>query len=284
MSEVSDFKSGPFALFTAPAGASNYTGTATPPGPGLAAAQGDFTLDALCGVKFSTTDGRTVAIVRNAAVALATGVLLQTPAEVTAHEKLAMTVPAAYPGTVGSTQILVTNGNTVVKENFFRGGYVIIASSTGIGQTLQIASNAPAAAAATFVVTLIDPVQVALSATSTVTLFRNPYIDVVISPSSATGAPIGVTIYPVAASTAISFDATSGAQTVAGTPVYAFIVTHGPVGILVDSTVTNVGYPIGRSAATNGAVGVATLTTVPQIGIAMQTLTSAQVGPIYLAL
>ena len=280
MSEVSDFKSGPFALFTSPAGSSNYTGTATPPGPGLLAAQGDFSLDAICGQKFLTTDGRTVAIVRNAATAITTGKLLQGPAEVTTHEKLAMTVPTAYPGTVGSTQILVTNGATVVKENFFRGGYVIIASSTGIGQTLQIASNAPAAASATFVVTLQDPIQVALSATSTVSLVRNPYIDVVITDHTTLGNPIGVSMYPIAASTASTWDGTSGALTVQGTPQYAFVGTHGVFGVLVDSSVTNVGYPIGRSPNTDGAVGVASLTTAAQIGISVQTLTSAQVGPI----
>ncbi len=61
-------------------------------------------------------------------------------------------------------------------------------------------------------------------------------------------------------------------------------VVRGVTGILVDSSVTNVGYPIGRSPNTDGAVGVASLTTAAQIGIAVQTLTSAQYGPIDLHL
>lgn len=281
MSTVSDFKSSPFDLFlNTKTYTSSFTGTATPPGPGFAATQGDYSYDTLCGVKFSTSDGRMVTIIRNAATAITTGKLLQGPAEVTAHEKLAMTVPAATPATAGSNQVLVTNGATVINENNFRGGYLIVASATGIGQTLQIASHPGAAASATCLITLLDPIQVTLDATSTVSLVKNPYIDVVITDHSTLGNPVGVSAYPISASTANSFNATSGALTTAGTPVYAFVVTQGVVGVLVDSTVTNVGYPIGRSAATDGAVGVATLTTVPQIGVSVQTLTSAQVGPI----
>ena len=88
----------------------------------------------------------------------------------------------------------------------------------------------------------------------------------------------------MAASTAPTYDGTSGALTAAGVQQYGLIQTRGIVSVLVDNTVTNVGYPVGRSAATAGTVGVATLTTVGQIGIAAQTLTSAQNGVIYLAL
>jgi len=285
MSEISDFKSGPFGLFVqGPTYTSSYTGTATPPGPGLLAAQGDYSLDTLCGVKFSTTDGRTVAVVRNAATAIGSNKLVQGPAEVTAHEKLAMTVPTAYPATAGSYQVLVTNGATVLNENYFRGGQLIVASGTGLGQTLQIASHQPAAASATFVVTLTDPIQTTLDATSKISLVFNQYVRVAITDHSTLGCPIGVTAYAIPASTASTYDGTSGALTVQGTPQYAFVVTHGVTGCLVDSTVTNVGYPLGRSAATDGAVGVATLTTVAAVGTSVQTLTSAQYGPIYLNL
>lgn len=288
MSVVSDFKSSPFDLFTQPPVSSNYTGTSTPPGPGYTGTGlngiPDYSYDTLCGVKFSTNDGRTLAIVRNAATAIGSGKLVQGPAEITAFEKIAMTIPAAYPATAGTYQVLVTNGGTVLKQNLFAGGYFITSSSTGAGQTLQIASHQAAAASATFVVTLQDPIQVALSASTTVSLVANQYIATVITDHTTLGNPVGATAYAIAASTAPTWDGTSGLQTAAGTPVYAFVVTHGVTGILVDSTVTNVGYPIGRSAATDGAVGVATLTTVAQVGISVQTLTSAQYGPIDLKL
>jgi hypothetical protein len=245
----------------------------------------DYSLDTLLGSKWQTQDGRTLTLVSNGAVALVSGVLVQNVAEATAFQKLAMTVPTAYPATAGSIQLLVTNGGTKLNVNQFAGGLLVVDSGTGIGQTLQIASHANAAASATFVVTLADAIQVTLDATSTISLLSPLGKSVIISPSStATGAPVGGTLYPVPASTLPTYDGTSGALVTAGTPQYAFVVSHGLAAILVDSTVTNVGYPIGVSKTTAGCVGVATLTTVPQIGVSAQTLTSAHTGMVYLYL
>lgn len=245
----------------------------------------DSNFDTYVGQKFDTSDGRELALVQNGAVALAAGVVVQSQAEVTAHQKLAMTVPTAYPATAGLYQILVTNGSTVLNANKFAGGYVIVASGTGIGQMLKIASHQPAANAATFVVTLEDPIQTTLDATSKISLLQNPYAGVIIAPATtATGGPVGVSLYNIAASTAPSFDATSGALTTAGVAQYGLIVTHGPCAALIDSTVTNVGYPLGVSKTTAGTLGVATLTTVPQIAVSAQTLTSANNGLVYLML
>lgn len=241
--------------------------------------------DSLVGQKFDTSDGRELALVQNGATALVAGVLVQSEAEVTAHQKLAMTVPAAYPATAGLFQILVTNGSTVLNANKFAGGYVIVASSVGIGQMLKISSHQAAANAATFVVTLEDPIQTTLTAASKISLLQNPYANVIITPATtATGGCVGATLYNIAASTAPTFDGTSGALTVVGVAQYGLIVTHGPASILVDNSVTNVGYPLGVSKVTAGTVGIATLTSTPQIGTAMQTLTSANNGLVYLFL
>lgn len=237
------------------------------------------------GQKFDTSDGRELALVSNGATALAAGVLAQSEAEVTAHQKLAMTVPTAYPATAGLFQILVTNGSTVLNVNKFAGGYAIVASGTGIGQLLKIASHQPAANAATFVVTLEDPIQTTLDATSKISLLQNPYANVIISPATtATGGPVGVSLYGIAASTAPTYNATTGALTANGVAQYGFVVTHGPVSCLIDSTVTNVGYPLGVSKTTAGCLGVATLTTVPQVAVSAQTLTSANNGLVYIML
>lgn len=276
MSYISSYKSSPFDIYN------QYTGTGTSVS---GTAIPDYSYDSLCGARFEVEgDGRTVALVSIAATAIASGKLCQGVAEVTAFEKLAMTVPAAYPATAGLFQLLVTNGSTVLNINQFAGGYLVIDSATGIGQSFKIASHQPAANAATFVVTLEDPIQVTLDATSTVTLITNPYKNIKISDHTTLQAPIGASFYPLAASVAQTYNATTGAAVILGTPQYGFIVVNGPAAILVDSTVTNVGYPIGRSAATDGAVGVATLTTVAQVGISMQTLTSAHTGMIMLKL
>lgn len=290
MSYITDYKSAPFDIYNGGNnGNPNFSGTATSPtngytGTGLNGIP-DYGLDQLCGSKWATEDGRILTLVSNAAVALVSGNLVSAPAEVTAFQKLAMTVPTAQPATVGTFAILVTNGATVLNVNQFAGGYAVVASGTGIGQSLKIASHQPAANAATFIVTLEDPIQVTLDATSKISLIASPFKNVIIQPTTQTAIPVGVTVYPVPASVAATFSGTTGAATtVLGTPQYAFVVSHGPVGCLIDATVTNVCYPLGGSAATAGALGVATLTTKPQIAVSMQTLTSANTGMVYLQL
>lgn len=286
MSYVSDYKSAPFDIYNQNNNTSQFNGTVTLPSNGYLGTglnnTPDYGLSSLVGSKWQTADGRTLTLVLNGSTALVTGILTQNAPEVTAFEKLAMTVPTATPATAGSYSVLVTNGATVLNINQFANGFLEVASGTGIGQFLQIASHQPAANGATFIVTLTDPIQTTLDATSKISLIYQLGTNVIISPSTASGAPIGVTLYPVGASTAPTYNGTSGALVTAGTPQYAFVVSKGLVSVLVDSTVTNVGYPVGRSAATAGAVGVATLTTVGQIGIAAQTLTSANNGAVVL--
>ena len=286
---LSDFKSSPFPIYnTGNLGNPNYSGTATAlyngyTGTGLNGIP-DYSLDQLLGSKWNTDNGQTLTLVSNSANAQVAGNLLQSAAEITAFEKLAMTVPTTYPATAGLTQIYVTNGATVLNVNQFAGGYLVVASGTGIGQTLEILSHGPAANGAKFVVTTSDPITVTLDATSKVSLVANPTKNVIIMPTSPTGVPIGVTLYAMPASTAPTYDATYGTLTTAGTPQYGFVVSHGPVGCLIDNSVTGVCYPLGAKTATAGALGIATLTTSPQIAISMQTLTSANTGMVYMLL
>lgn len=286
---ISDFKSSPFDIYNGGNnGNPNYYSTPTAlyngyTGTGLNGIP-DYALDALLNSKWNTEAGQTLTLVSNSANAQTTGKLLSAAAEITAFQGLAMTVPTAYPATQGLFQILVTNGATVLNVDQYAGGYAVVAAGTGIGQTLMIQSHQAAANAGTFVVTLMDPIQTTLDATSKITLMYNPADTVVISPTVPTSVPVGVTLYPIPASVAPTYNGTSGLLVTAGTPQYAFVVSHGPVGVLIDNTVTNVGYPLGPSVATAGTMGVATLTTKPQIAISMQTQTSAQVGMVYLQL
>lgn len=272
MSRISDFKSSAFDFMKQATSKSTGTGVL------------DAGIAREVGYKFSLDDGREVALVSVSATALASGVLVQQVAEVTAHQTLAMTVPTAYPASIGENQVYVTNGATVLNVNQYQGGYAVIDSGTGIGQSFRIASHAPAANAGSFVVTFEETISVALDATSTISLIANPYSRVIINPTTATGAPVGVTVYPLAASVINTYNGTTGALATVGTDQYGFIGTHGAFACLIDNTVTGVGYPLGRSAATPGAVGVATLTTSSAVGAALQTLTSAEVGLIRLDL
>ena len=287
---LSDFKSSPFPVYnTGNLGNANYTGTATAlyngyTGTGLNGFP-DTSLDTLVGSRWNTDTGQTLTLVSNSATALVQGNLVQSIPQVTAFEKMAITVPTAVPGTQGTYQVYVTNGGTKMNVNQFAGGQLVVSAGTGLGQTLTIASHTAAVATTgKITVTLIDPIQVTLDATSKVS-FVYPYAkEVVIMPTTPTGLPVGVTIYAMPASTANTYDGTSGALTVLGTPVYGFVVSHGPVGCLIDNSVTNIGYPLGPKCATAGCLGIATLTTSPQIAISMQTLTSAEVGPVFMLL
>lgn len=288
MSAVSDYKSSPFDLYPGVQGTSNYTGTATPAGPGYTGTglngQPDYSYDTMCGVRFNTSDGKQVVLARNAATAIGSGLLVQAPAEITAFNNLAMTVPTATPATAGTYAILVTNGATVLNVNQFALGYAIVSAGTGLGQTLQISSHQPAAASGTFIVTLIDPIQVTLDATSTITLVPNPYINCVVSATGLTGTAIGATFYAVSASTAQVFNGTSGALTTNGTPVYAFLGCHGIWGIRADATATPaVGLPASASTTTAGDVTVFTAAK-QYIGNMAGTATSAKIAPVDLKL
>ncbi len=241
------------------------------------------------GQRFDTSDGREFVLIQNGAVALAAAKVIQSPAEVTAFQKLSMTVPAATPATAGTYQVLVTNGATKLNVNQFAQGYLIVASGTGIGQMLKIQSHqAAVATTGTFIVVLEDAIQTTLDATSKVSLVANPYIGNVIqvaSGSTQTGSPVGITLYALAASTAPTYDGTTGALTASGVAQYGLIQCHGPaVGTLTTggaSLTTGSGLGISTTA---GSLIVQTLTTAPLIAYNMQTQTDAQCGLVYLNL
>ncbi len=288
MSVVSDYKSSPFDLFNTGSGtASAYTGTATPPGPGYTGTglngNPDYSYDALCGVRFNTNDGRQVVMVRNAATAIGSGLLVQSPAEVTAFNDLVVVV-TTVPATAGTYSIAVTNSSTVLNQNLFQLGYAIVSAGTGAGQTLQIASHTGGSNAGSVTITLQDPIQVTLDSTSRITLVRNPYIRVVVSSASLTGAVVGATFYGVSASTADAYNATSGVQTTFGTPVYAFVGCHGIWGVRADATGTPaVGLPASASSTTAGDLTV--FTAAKQIiGNMAGTSTSTEYAPVYMIL
>lgn len=235
------------------------------------------------GQRFDTADGRELVLVSNAATALVSGVLIQAPAIVAGHQTLAMTVPTATPATAGLFQILVTNGATVINAGFYNGGYAIVKDGTGIGQTLRISSHPGAAASATCLITLEDPIQVTLDTTSVINLIQNPYQNVIIAPTTATGNVVGVTLGPVAASVAPTWNGTSGAVSTVGTQQYALLQSKGIVSCLSDANVATVGLGLMRSTTTAGTVAVRTATGA-DVGNALQTTISAKAGAIFIDL
>lgn len=244
MSYLSNFKSEPFALFGVNGGITSS----------------DASLATLVGARWNTADGREFVIVQNGAVALTAGKLIQGPASIGANHTGLTCATAA----IGSTTITVTLGGTAVTANQYQGGYAVVSAGTGIGQTLRIASHpAQATTSGTVVLTLEDPLSVATAvADSKVSLTLNPYGSqygaalgthgVVISPTTATGPTVGVTIYPIPATTTSVLS-------------YGFIQTRGPVACLNDAG-TAIGLDVMPSSAVAGAVLTYAVATRNRVG------------------
>lgn len=244
MSYISDFKSSAFSLFGVNGGVTSN----------------DASLATQVGQRFNSADYREFVLVQNGAVALVAGNLIQGPASIGAnHTGLAVVSNAA----IGATQISVTAGGTLITANQYAGGFAVISAGTGIGQTLRIASNSSATSSGTCVLTLEDPLSVAItSSTSKVSLTLNPYGSqygtalgthgVIISPTSSTGPSIGVTVYPIPATSSSVLS-------------YGFIQCRGAVACLNDAN-TAIGLDVMPSSSVAGAVLTYVVATRNRVG------------------
>jgi hypothetical protein len=186
------------------------------------------------GARAKMPDGRTFRYCLAGGTALVPGKLQQAPAQITNHQNL---TPAA--AAIGATSVTVTLGATAATANQYAEGWVVVTVTPGQGYQYKIASHPAADASATLVLTLEDPIAVALTASSRVDLVLNPYSGVIVNPSTATSAPVGVAVYPVTA-----------AQ-------YGWIQTGGSSVILADGALA-VGTNVAASNAVAGAVEAAT--------------------------
>jgi hypothetical protein len=209
--------------------------------------------------------------------------LVQSSPIVALHQNLAVAVPATTPATAGTFAVSVTVGATKVNTNQYAGGFMVVNAGTGIGQTLQIASNPGiAASGAGLIITLADPIQVTLDATSKVSLHANLYQDVVINATTPTGVAVGVTFYPVAAAVALT-STSAGVISTTGTQQYAFVVSKGLVSCLSDATVAAAGLGIAPSSSTAGCVTVMAAT-LRAIGTTLTLGVSAESRAVYIDL
>lgn len=210
---------------------------------------------ATLGCLATTGDGRYFRYIIAGATALIPGQIQQAAAEVTANERIAIAAAG-----VGATQ-LVTTAAITVTANQYTGGYVMVATTPGQGYQYQIGTHAAfTSAAATF--NLVDPIVVALTTGSTVSLVASPWSAVIVNPTTASGAIVGV----APAATPASF--------------YGWVQTVGPACVLAQGTIV-VGEEVSASSTTAGAI-VATSGVLVDVGYAMQGITATQYGPIFL--
>lgn len=226
----------------------------------------DTSLDTLVGTRWDLSDGREVMLVSAGGTALDAGKLMQDAAIVANHQNIAVSAYQAYSanGNVPAT-ITVTLGATAATANQYRGGFVVVNDGTGEGQTLRIASHPAADASASLVLTLEEGATTApVAAASEVCLIPAHGADVVVNPTTVTGAQVGVTLYPIAAS------------------AYGFVVTKGVTSCLAQGAI-GVGLGISPSGSVAGAVAVAAATT-SRLGFASQAGVDTEYRAVYVNL
>lgn len=201
----------------------------------------DSSLATLVGTRFDLSDGREVILVK-AGDAVAAGKLYQDAAIVPNHQNIAVTAYTAYSanGNV-PPKVTVTLGNTAATANQYAGGFVVVNDNNGEGQTLKIASHPAANASASLAITLEDGATVAITTASEVCLIPPHGKDVIINPTTPTGAIAGVGLYTIAAAS------------------YGFLATQGIVSGLAQGAI-GVGLGIMPSASVAGAFAVADAT------------------------
>lgn len=201
----------------------------------------DASLATLVGTRFDTSDGRELMLVKAGAVAVVPGKLYQDAALVANHQNLAVTAYTAYSnnGNVPA-KVTVTLGATAATANQYAGGFLVVNDNNGEGQTLRIASHPAADSAGSLAVTLEDGPTTAITTASEVCLIPPHGKDIIVTPTTLTGALAGVALYNIAAE------------------AYGFVTTKGLTSCLADGVI-GIGSAIGPSNAVIGAVEVGVL-------------------------
>lgn len=207
-----------------------------------------------------TNDGRTFRYAKAGGTALVQGKLQQASAEVTANQNL-----TAVAAAVGDT-LLVSTSTVTVTANQYAEGFALITVTPGEGYHYKIKNHlAYTSAAPTFV--LEDPIILtALTTGSRIDLMANPYSAVIVNPATASSAPVGVAVYPIAASE------------------FGWLQVGGVANVLADGTVT-VGTALDASNGTAGAVEAHPEAGVQApVGLAMSGIATTEYGPVKLNL
>lgn len=211
-----------------------------------------------------TADGRRFRWAQAGAADLVVGNILQGPAQIANHQSCSVAAAA-----IGATTLTVTPGATAGAANLYANGLAIISVTPGLGYAYNIDSHAAISASTAFSLKLRsdDPIQVALTTSSKVTLVQNPWKGVIQSPvTTLTGAVVGA---------AVSIIPAGG---------WGWVQTNGPCAVLIAGT-PGVGLAVVVPATAAGAVvidGAASATQV--VGSMMVTGVDGYVLPVMLNL
>lgn len=213
---------------------------------------------AALGQEGATDDGRRFRYGFNGGVALAPGKMNDGANVVANHVNLVSAAAA-----VGATQVTVTLGGTAATLNQYAGGILWAnVTSTGLGIGYLIKGNpAQATTTGTLVVTLVEPIQTAITATTKVSLSPALYSGIVLTPSAATAGAVPVGVF-----------------TGSSLPInnYGWFQVGGPAPLLSDATVYTLGEEVSQAASGVAGSGSLKVATLPTYGVAMQLGVSGQ--------
>jgi hypothetical protein len=219
------------------------------------------------GYKFTMDDGREFVYGRCGAVAGVNGRMYSAEAVIANHGGTGLAVATEL---TGDRVVAVTLGATLVTENQYAEGYLVVVNDTtaiaAAGSTYKIAGHPAADASVAVNITLKDPLWEGIGADSTVCLVRNPHAAVVINPAANDAALVGI---PLRDLTAL---------------YYGWFQTRGICGCLQDGAIVN-GDVVAVSDGVAGAVQPITATQAideVEVGEAVSDTATGDVGVIFL--
>lgn len=148
----------------------------------------------------STGDGRYFRYCLNNTTAMVVGKVYQGTPEDTTNQNPSGGLAVAAAA-IGATQVTLT-GSLTLAANVLAGGFMSVAVTPGAGYNYKVKSNTAVTAAANCVVTLEDPIIVALTTSSKVVFQPNVYGGggVVVAPATMTASIAGGSIFAIPAS------------------------------------------------------------------------------------
>lgn len=227
----------------------------------------DSNVATLVGTRWDLEDGREVMLVSTSSTTQTTaGILYQDAAIVPNHQNMALSTVATYSANGNQPYtLIVTLGNTAATANQYAGGYAIVNAGTGKGATLLVASNTAAAGNGTIAVVCEESPSIALSSSDSKICLLPPHgANIIVMPTTPTGAVAGVGLCSIAASS------------------YGFVTTKGVTSALSDALIPAVGDTIAPSITTAGAITKMGGTGGSAIGYANQTAVSAENRSVFL--
>lgn len=216
------------------------------------------------GAYAETPDGRGYRYAKIGATATVPGKVYAAAAWGATNQAPVGGLAVAANAAIGATQVTLTVGT--LAANLMAGGYLCTDVTPGEGYIYRIKGNT--VASTTSVITLEDPLVIALTTASNVTLVKHPYDSVIVSPGGAsTGQPVGV------------------ANQIITAEYYGWLQTYGACTVLagVATSISLPGVPVTPSASTAGSVIVSTAI-LPTIGWAMQLMTATEYNLVYLTI